>query len=161
MPYLIDGHNLIGQMPTISLTDPHDEAKLVERLRRFMARQGKRCTVVFDGGLPGGLSRDLSTPSVQVVFAHGGTNADRIILERIRHARDATRLIVVSADREIVDAAQRRRMRVIPPAEFAADLDGPTVPDEPDAGENANPRLTPGEVDDWLRLFQRKQDPDS
>ena len=49
-----------------------------------MARNGKRCTVIFDGGLPGGWSRDLSTYSVQAVFAHGGTSADAIILERIR-----------------------------------------------------------------------------
>jgi len=33
MPYLIDGHNLIAQMPGFSLSDPDDEARLVLRLR--------------------------------------------------------------------------------------------------------------------------------
>ena len=60
MAYLIDGHNLIGQLPDLSLNDPNDEAKLVQKLIGFAARQQKRVVVVFDSGLPGGKSR-LST----------------------------------------------------------------------------------------------------
>jgi hypothetical protein len=150
VPYLIDGHNLIGQIADLRLDDPHDEAKLVERLKSFMARQRKRCVVVFDGGLPGGLSRDLSTASVQAVFAHGGTTADAIIMERLRRLPDPGSWIVVSADREITDAAARRRVRVVPPVEFAAAMSGPALPDD---DEDPDPHLSPGEVDDWLRLF--------
>lgn len=155
MPYLIDGHNLIGQMRDLSLDDPQDEAKLVERLKQFAARKGKRCVVVFDNGLPGGLSRDLSTSSVQVVFAHGGTTADAIIRERLRSLPDPTNWTVVSADREISRAAERRRVTVIAPADFAAALTGPATPDR---DEDPNPRLSPDEIDDWLRLFGRKPD---
>jgi predicted RNA-binding protein with PIN domain len=150
VPYLIDGHNLIGQIVDLRLDDPHDEAKLVERLKSTMARQQKRCVVVFDGGLPGGLSRDLSTGSVQAIFAHGGTTADAIIMERLRHLRDPGSWIVVSADHEITDAAARRRVRVMSPAEFAARMSGPAVPDD---DENPDPHLSPNEVEDWLRLF--------
>jgi predicted RNA-binding protein with PIN domain len=154
VPYLIDGHNLIGQMPGLDLDDPHDEAKLVERLRSYMLRKRKRCTVVFDGGLPGGLSRDLSTASVRVVFAHGGTTADAIILERIRNARDPASLTVISADREIIDVAVRRRCRVLSPSAFAAELNAPSVPDDRDP----NSHLTPDEVEEWLRLFHADDD---
>ncbi|NDJ75369.1 MAG: hypothetical protein GYB65_03845 [Chloroflexi bacterium] len=149
MPYLIDGHNLIGKMRQISLDDPHDEAKLVHHLRRYMARHRKRCTVVFDGGLPGGPSRDLSTHSVRVIFAHGGTTADNIILERIRATHDISRLIVVSADREIVDVARRKHFRVVSPAQFAAELETQPVPTEDDA----NPHISADEVEEWMRLF--------
>ncbi|MEJ2480792.1 MAG: NYN domain-containing protein, partial [Acidihalobacter sp.] len=103
-------------------------AKLVERLKSFMARKRKTCTVIFDGGLPGGPSRDLSTYSVRVVFAHNGTNADRIIMERIRSTRDSGSLVIVSADHEIVDAAHRKKMQIIAPAAFAAEMDAPTAP---------------------------------
>ena len=41
MPILIDGHNLIGQMPGLSLEDPHDEEMLVTLLRSYRARTGK------------------------------------------------------------------------------------------------------------------------
>ena len=42
MPVLIDGHNLIAKLPGIHLDDPDDEERLVERLRRYQARTGKR-----------------------------------------------------------------------------------------------------------------------
>jgi hypothetical protein len=147
VPYLIDGHNLIGYIPGLSLDDPHDEAKLVERLKSYSARTGKRITVIFDSGLPGGPSRDLSTYSVRVVFAHGGTTADAIILERIHETRDPGNWTVISADHELVDAARRRRMSVLSPAEFAALLVGPP------ASKERDPRLTPDEINDWLRIF--------
>ncbi len=154
MPYLIDGHNLIGQLPDLSLDDPHDEAKLVERLRSFMAHRRKRCTVVFDGGLPGGPSRDLSTGSVRVVFAHGGTTADRIILERLRTTRDAHAWIVVTADREIIAVARRCHARVLSPAEFARQMQSAHQEHVPAAlKDNPNPRVTPEDVQEWLRLF--------
>ena len=161
MPYLIDGHNLIGQLPDISLDDPHDEAKLVERLKSFMGRHRKRCTVVFDGGLPGGFSRDLSTHSVQAVFAHGGTSADAIIMERIQAARDPGSLVVISADHEIIDAARRRRITVLAPTEFAQQLQAPGKPQAPARdGSEANPRLSAAEVNDWLRLFGAESEDD-
>jgi len=154
VPFLIDGHNLIGQIPGMSLADPHDEARLVERLKSYMARHSKRCVVVFDAGLPGGPSRQLSTSSVQVIFAHGGTTADAILLERIREIKDPGSWTVISADRAITEAARRRRMRIIPPAEFAQGLEGPYVPDD----DNPNPRLTPDEIDEWLRMFGGEPD---
>ncbi len=154
MAYLIDGHNLIGRLRDLRLDDPNDEARLVERLRAAMARQGKRCTVIFDQGLPGGRSRDLSTPSVHVVFAHAGTTADAIILERIRAARDPGSLIVVSGDQAIIHAAKARRMRVVAPAEFTAVLSAPQAPNEDDP----NPRVSPDEVEYWLHEFG--SDPD-
>lgn len=154
MPYLIDGHNLIGQMPDLSLNDPHDEAKLVERLRSFMARKRQRCIVIFDGGLPGGRSRDLSTHSVQVVFAHGGTSADRIILERLHAVRDPGSMIVVSADQEIIHAARQRRIRVIAPGTFADQMHTAQMPDDHDP----NPHVSPAEVAEWLALFGMDRD---
>jgi uncharacterized protein len=149
VPYLIDGHNLIGKIAGLSLDDPHDEAKLVERLKAFMVRKRKQCTVVFDRGLPGGTSRDLSTHSVKAVFAHSGTTADRIIIERIRDARHPAGLIVVSADREILNVAERRGARVISPTVFATELEARPVPNDSDP----NPHVSPGEVEHWLRIF--------
>jgi len=158
VPYLIDGHNLIGQWQDLSLDDPHDEARLVERLKRFTARKRTRCVVVFDSGLPGGLSRDLSTPSVQAVFAHSGTSADAILLERLSNLRDPANWTVVSADQKIIQAAARRRVRVLPPAAFIAALASRATAD---AKDRESP-LTPREIDEWLALFggEPEDDPD-
>ncbi|MGD9375749.1 MAG: NYN domain-containing protein, partial [Anaerolineae bacterium] len=48
MPILIDGHNLVGKLPVLSLQDPDDEQKLIELLRSYQARTGKEVIVVFD-----------------------------------------------------------------------------------------------------------------
>ncbi len=153
MPLLIDGHNLINALPDIDLADPNDEVLLIEKLRAYCGRTGKRCTVVFDSGIPGGRSRKLSTPQVEVIFAAAyRTNADRIIRRRIRQARDPGALTVVSTDHEIRHEAEVRRMRVLPSEDFAAQIGeamAPAVPDErPD-----DVHLTDREIEYWLRCF--------
>lgn len=152
MAYLIDGHNLIAHVPDISLEDPDDEAKLVLRLNRYMMRRGKRCTVVFDQGLPGGVDAPRTNSYVQVVFAPSHTSADRVIIERIRRRRDPGYWQVVTSDREVADAARARGVKVIAAGEFASMLAAAGGPDTPD-DEDPNPRMTPDDVRYWLRQF--------
>ena len=52
MPYLIDGHNLIGSLPGLSLADPEDERKLLDRLQGYARRSRRRMIVFFDQGNP-------------------------------------------------------------------------------------------------------------
>jgi predicted RNA-binding protein with PIN domain len=148
MPLLIDGHNLIGRLPDLRLDDPEDEAKLVARLRALSARTGKRVTVVFDQGLPGGHSRELSGGRVEVVFASAGHTADGILRERIRRARDPRGLTVITSDQRIVAAAQGRGVQIVSSEEFATRLGAP----EP-APVERDVRLSAEEVEEWLRVF--------
>jgi len=151
MPLLIDGHNLIGRLPDLGLDDPDDEAKLVARLLAYCARARKRATVVFDRGLPGGRSRELSGGGVEVVFAPAGRTADSILRERVRWARDPRGLIVVTSDNEVIAAAQARGARVMRAEEFAAQLNVPRkVETESDA------HLSAEEVQEWLNVFGKE-----
>jgi predicted RNA-binding protein with PIN domain len=147
---LIDGHNLIGRMSELALGDPHVEARLVGLLRRYAAQTGHRLTVIFDGGLPGGPERELSGGGVEVIFAPSGRSADPLIIKRLRRVRDRQGTLVVSSDRQIVEAAGSRRLRVRRAEDFAAELEPSSSPEEPD------PRQTPpsdAEVEAWLREF--------
>jgi len=155
VPLLIDGHNLIGQMPDIDLADPDDEAKLVSRLQAYCSRTRKRATVVFDQGLPGGPSYALSSAAVKVVFAPAGRIADGILKERIREARDPRGLIVVSSDHEVVNAALSRRARVIRSEDFARQLAGSRGPQDSEVGDKPRDSLSPDEVSEWLALFKK------
>jgi predicted RNA-binding protein with PIN domain len=163
MAYLIDGHNLIGQLPDLSLTDPDDEAKLVQKLIGFAARTGKCCLVVFDSGLPGGKSR-LSTGKVEVVFASARSNADTVMKERIKAARDPGRWIVVSNDREVINAALARRMIVLKSAEFAPQLQIASVPkrkrSKSDEDKRDDTYVSAAEVEAWLKIFNADEDQD-
>jgi predicted RNA-binding protein with PIN domain len=156
MPYLIDGHNLIGQLPDISLDDPDDEAKLVQKLMAFVARTNKRCVVVFDNGLPGGRSR-MSTGQVEVVFANNRSNADRVMMERIQKAKDPGQWIVVSNDNAVLFAAKQRKMKALKSAEFVSMINPPPKQRRKEEDRPADVHLSPAEVEAWLRIFEKKK----
>ncbi len=151
MTYMIDGHNLIGKLPDISLDDPNDEALLVQKLSGFAARTGKTCLVVFDHGLPGGSSR-MSTRSVQVVFASGRSSADRVMVERIYKIQDIKGWVIVTSDNDVMSRARRRGMETLHSEEFALLMEAPP-PKVVDAGEATDVNLSAAEVDEWMNLF--------
>ena len=148
MPFLIDGHNLIGQMPDLSLADPDDEQKLVELLRAYLVRVDKTGTVVFDQGLPGGAAR-WSNNVLEVRFAPAPKTADDVIRERLRRDRNPRGLVVVTADRELAQAAMQAGARVRRPIDFVRDL---AV--QPKAAPKKETGLTAAEVEDWERAFR-------
>ena len=154
---LIDGHNLIGQTPGLSLSDPNDEQKLIVLLRQYAARKSARIVVVFDSGNPGGKSKELSGGNVTAIFAGLHTIADRILMERIRELKQPGDWVVVSSDREVQQAAQQRKMNVWNSAEFARKMEPAPQRDasvEPPTAKDSG--LTQSEVDEWLRLFGAK-----
>ena len=156
MHYLIDGHNLIAKMAGIDLADPDDEAQLVLRLRSWTAASRKRrVTVYFDGGLPGGPAHDLSGSRLKVIFASAGRSADDLILRQIRKIKNPPEATVVTGDREILIAAERRKMPAILSETFAEQLEKeaaerarPEPPEQPD-----EPSLSEEEIAYWLDRF--------
>ena len=154
MPLLIDGHNLIGRLPDLRLDDPDDEAKLVARLRTYCARTGKRVTVVFDRGLPGGRSRELSSGRVEVVFASSGHTADGILRERVRRSRDPRGLTVVTSDRQVITAVEARGARVTRSEKFAPCLGVKAKAEaEVEVEVKRDVRISAEEVEEWLHIF--------
>ncbi len=149
MPVLIDGHNLIGRLPGVRLDDPDDEAKLVSRLQAYAARTGKRVTVVFDRGMPGGHSA-LSSSRVEVVFAPTGQNADGILRERIARSRNPRGLIVVTSDHEVIKAAEKHGARVVRSGDFVARLQNTRIRKR---GVKQRGGLSEEEVEAWMELF--------
>ena len=154
MPYLIDGHNLIGQTPGLSLADPDDEQQLIERLRAYLVRVNKKGTVFFDKGLPGGAGR-WSNNVLEVRFAPHPKRADDLILSRLRAAPNPRELIVVSGDREVGDAARQAGARVIKSSDFAR-----TMIDKPESDKRTTDKeagLSAEEAAKWEEEFKRKR----
>jgi uncharacterized protein len=154
MPYLIDGHNVIGQMPGLSLEDPDDEAKLILIVRRWCSQERRKVTLIFDGGLPGGKS-SLSSSDVSVVFASDRhTTGDDLLLNRIRDEKNPNGLIVVTSDQRIVKAAKLRRMTVLSSQEF-----GQTLAKVGQAQAKAAKETAPNaaEIAEWEKLFSKKK----
>ncbi|MCK5646267.1 MAG: NYN domain-containing protein [Anaerolineales bacterium] len=151
MPYLIDGHNLIGKLSSIDLADPDDEQKLIQLLREFLVKSNKRGTVFFDQAAPGG-STELKLGRLRVRFVRPPRIADQAIrsfLGRIKP--EATNYIVVSSDRELQGAAKQIGARWMSSEEFASIITTSKKP-EPAIDKPQN-SLTPQEIDEWEKLF--------
>jgi predicted RNA-binding protein with PIN domain len=153
---LIDGHNLIAQTPGLSLADPDDEQKLVALLRTYAQRKRAKVIVVFDSGLPGGKSNELTGGGVTAIFAGAHTIADRILIERIHDLKKPGEWMLVSSDHEIQAAARQRKVLVRSSDKFAATMLAP-----PKNAREKRPavedKLSRDEVDEWLRIFGKKK----
>jgi predicted RNA-binding protein with PIN domain len=150
VPILIDGHNLIGRLTTISLQDPDDEEELVQLLRTYQARTGKAIVVVFDPGGQSALSWSGRIGGVQVLFAPHGSSADALIIRRVRQSRDPGGWLVVTSDQELAGAVMQSGARVKSSEDFAVELGRPREM----ASEGRDATLSPEEVKTWLALFE-------
>lgn len=164
MHYIIDGHNLIGKMPDISLKDPNDEVRLVLRLKSWVAESKQRqVTLFFDGGVPGGTVNRLSSRNLKVIFAPSGQTADSLIIRHLKKLKNPGGYTLVTSDREIIRAAQAQRIRCLQSEEFIArmgfvfaeakkekepDRDTAVPPEKP-----TDPKIDAAEVQEWLDLF--------
>ncbi|HMQ33692.1 MAG TPA: NYN domain-containing protein [Chloroflexaceae bacterium] len=153
MPVLVDGHNLIGQLPGISLDEPDDEARLVMLLRRYAARRrGRRVVVIFDGGVYGHPG-NLNGYGVEARFARAPGDADGELIRQIRGVKRRDEWLVVSSDRAVAGEARARGIPVVSSQEFARRL---AALDMPRASLNAkrNDRpLSKAEIEEWMRVF--------
>ncbi len=127
MTYIIDGHNLIGVLPDIQLSQPDDEVRLLERLRAFRARHGGRTLIVFFDS--GALSLDaeqsaaredaLSGPGIQVHFARPGQSADDAIVAFLAQSRQPGQYAVVTNDQDLVGRVRALGASVLSASDFA------------------------------------------
>jgi predicted RNA-binding protein with PIN domain len=164
MHWLVDGHNLIGHMPNLQLSDPNDEEKLLEYLRRYRARTGHRLTVIFDAGQSYRPAETKKQGGITVKFAPQGQTADRIIIRQVRQVRNPQGMIVVTSDRTIQQAVRQLGVRVVTAQEFSQQLfqlSGGAKPEKNEENQ-ADLSLSPEDVEEWLKIFEaRNHDPEN
>lgn len=160
MQYLIDGHNLIGQLPDIDLNDPNDEVKLVLKLRGWASvRRQRKVVLYFDGGLPGGHERNISTSDVQVIFATQGKTADRLIIRHIHRVKNPEEYILVTSDQQIIKAAQARKMKFWRSQKFVKQMQQEQTkrqaapPQDEELETAVDPTISAAEVAEYLEMF--------
>ena len=159
MPLLIDGHNLIGSgmLEGISLEDEDDELRLVTRLRVWRSSYKGDMTVVFDRGIVGGTSRELSGSGVIVIFARDPQDADDLIKRRIQARQPG--LTVVTNDFALRREAKLYDVDTWRPDEFVWRMQsGQAQPAERtrstvEPGAEADVQLSDVELSEWMQLF--------
>jgi len=143
MPYIIDGHNLIGVLPDIQLGQPDDESRLLDRLRAFRAHKGGRSLIVFFDSSP--LAPDttpatrpdaLSGPGIEVRFARPGQSADDAIVAFLAQNGQPGHYAVVTNDRDLAVRARSLGASVVSADDFA----GRIAAKQPKADDTAEAR---------------------
>ncbi|GAB4536925.1 MAG: NYN domain-containing protein [Anaerolineae bacterium] len=149
MTIWIDGHNLIGKMPGLWLDQPDDEEQLLERLRAYRARTGKRLVVYFDHGVTYQSPVRWSKGGISVRQAGSGQSADALMIRDLRRHHHPPELTIVTSDHAIQRVARQLKARVIDSMTFATELTRP-----PQKGNSADmPPLSEEEVKEWLTIF--------
>ncbi len=160
MHLLIDGHNLIGQIPGISLSDPDDEAKLVQLLRSYAVRKrARQVIVVFDHGVYGH-PHSLNGYGVVCHFALSPQDADSQLIRRMKALNRPREWALVTSDRAVARAAQDCGVRVIDARAFATELTGPPkhAKPAPAPDQKREIRMSDAEIAEWMRLFGEEPD---
>ena len=158
MVFVVDGHNLIGQMTDVSLSDPDDEERLVDRLKRYYARTGRSIVVFFDPGGAFHLAKRYSAGAVEVVWAGTGMTADQLIKQRIRADKNPREITVVTSDRGIQEYALQSGSHVMEAAHFLEEMARGRQQTRRRRSPTRIPSpLAPNEVRDWLRLFGQEE----
>jgi predicted RNA-binding protein with PIN domain len=128
MFYLIDGYNLLHAMGILgNRVGPQGLAKarlgLSGLLRGALKEDASNVTVVYDAaGAPPGLVDDQVYQGIHVRFAIDQHQADDLIESIIGECSSPKHLAVVSDDRRIRKAAQRRGCKSVRCADFLEDL---------------------------------------
>lgn len=154
MPVLIDGNNLLFAAAAHDPERPPGRHRLCELLGRWGRRMRQRVDIVFDGPPPPAeLLAQMGGLGVGVAFSGGGVTADERISERIRQCSAPRRLVVVSTDHAVAQAARRRRCASVRSEDFwprlLLDLAAP--PRRPLEPEQKRAGLAENEVEAWER----------
>jgi uncharacterized protein len=155
MPYIVDGHNLIGAQGASALSDPEDEAQMADRLRHFCATSGKAVTVYFDRRSPGS-SDPPPSGRLRLHFVSETSSADQAILKHLAHlGGDARNWTLVTSDQGLLQAAARTGVKTLSSTAFLRQMSGGRPAG---SAEEEEPRqLSESDNEALLQAFQARR----
>lgn len=124
MRIIIDGYNFIRQtdlrrFENISLEKGRSE--LIKRLSLYKRAKSHQITVVFDGIIGGSFSQERDrSGGISIIYSRRGETADEVIKRIISNSSEE--LLIVSSDREIASAAERKGFTAVNSQAFALKL---------------------------------------
>jgi len=157
---LIDGYNALHQYfrgrTVDQKTMPACREEFVEALEIYSVRKRKNLVVYFDSGKgdpPFPMRRQIVRGRLAVVTTPRGVTADEALIERIDDTRDRRSIKVVTSDRVIVNAAERRRIDTQSSEDFVRELERFLESSRSVYDEEKVEGISDGEADYWLREF--------
>ncbi|MFC1677411.1 NYN domain-containing protein [Planctomycetota bacterium] len=157
---IVDGYNLLRSLESSSQTDELiSDLGMCQILGRYLRQINDTGIVVFDGIGPPDKTGFNGITNLEVLFSGTRHDADTVIEHKIQASTAPKRLIVVSSDRRLRDAARLRKAVTIKSDEFWSEAvkhlrrqkKNKVEPREKFSG------LTESETKQWLKLFDLEQ----
>jgi uncharacterized protein len=118
MRWIIDGHNLIPNVPGISLHDLDDEAALIEWLSTYTRKTQDEIELFFDKGNASSL-KPRRINRIRVTFVPPTRTADQAIINRLQDlGGKAADYSVVSSDHVVQVNARAAKAKVMESSAF-------------------------------------------
>ena len=147
---LIDGYNLLFALkPPSSRTLEKDRAEFVESLTRFAEATNQSLRIVFDKGGP----RRDRRPRVEIIYVADGSTADDVIVAALEETADRTAYRVVTSDRAIRKAAEKRRFEVVESRAFWREVEPWLAPPKTGEPRGKQQGISSSEADAWMKEF--------
>jgi predicted RNA-binding protein with PIN domain len=160
LAFLIDGYNLVHALGLVrKKLAPKELATARRRLLDFLHERleprASAVTVVFDADRrPRHVPAEYNDGNLTVRFADRGQEADDTIEALLAQHPAPRRLVVVSDDRRLRDAAGRRQARSLGCQELLDHLERPAAPAQSKAVPARQASLSADEVQTWLNEFR-------
>ncbi len=158
MPYIIDGNNLIGSSPDISLDDKDSRKKIIYILKKYQEVKNNNIIVIFDGEPDIILNRENLKNKFTIIYPKYGDSADDEIKKIINNYNNFKDVILVSSDRELKTYAKKKGARIINSIEFYFEvkrvyhINGK----KEKLKKRINIEISEKEVDSWMKIFDKK-----
>jgi len=147
MPYIIDGHNLIGKLHNISLQDIDDEAYLIKILDQYFRKIRKKAIIFFDRASVNG-NNNFRSAFITVKFVRSPLNADKAIHQKLVELKgNARNYTVISSDRWVQEKARRVGAKIQKSEIFAFEIENQT------RNPAKNDKNINSDVNFWLNMF--------
>jgi predicted RNA-binding protein with PIN domain len=154
--YLIDGYNLLHQVPELRRQMEYDlqnsREGLLIRLSAFSLSKSVDVSVVFDG-IDESLPATSRWRGLAVHFSKPPQKADPLIKRMISERRKNEEMVVITSDREIDMYARLCGVKVESSQTFALAMT--RNPSSDLEKKNSHP-ISEKELDEWMRLFGQK-----
>ncbi|MCK4752268.1 MAG: NYN domain-containing protein [Planctomycetes bacterium] len=159
MPVIVDGYNLLRAIQKAhEQFESVSDVQLCRILGRYLKSVGEKGEIIFDGIGPPDKTGFDNISNLEVFFVGFNTDADSVIEDKIKANTAPKRLAVVSSDRRIRSAAQKRKATSLKSDVFwdrlQKQLSRKRTIKEPKAKRAG---LTESETEQWLKIFGIEQ----
>ncbi len=156
MPCIIDGNNLIGSSPDLSIEDPDVRLQLLQAVIKYQKVKKNNIVLVFDGEPEDKILKHADARKISVIFSGKNIKASDKIRELVDGYSSCKDTVVITSDRELKTHSRKKGAKSINSIEFYYKLKRFSRNSEKfeEKQKRIEVEVSDNEVDDWMKIFQ-------